>query len=72
MSLPEADEPGWVAVARLGKTRGKRGELTALALSGKPERYQALREVYLFRESAADGERLGVEFLRIVHMNRSR
>ena len=38
---------GWVAVALLGKSRGNRGEVTALALS-KPERYQALREVYLF------------------------
>ena len=65
MSLPEAGQapaPGWVAVALLGRTRGNRGELTALALSGKPERYQALREVYLFRESAAEGERLEVEF----------
>jgi len=38
----------WVAVALLGKTRGNRGELTALALSGKPERYQALQAVFLF------------------------
>ena len=45
MSLPPG---GWVAVALLGKPRGNRGEVTALALSGKPERYQALREVYLF------------------------
>ena len=41
-------EPGWVTVALLGKTRGNRGEITALALSSKPERYQALRDVYLF------------------------
>lgn len=38
----------WVAVALLGKTRGIRGELTALALSGKPERYEALESVFLF------------------------
>ncbi|HXB68953.1 MAG TPA: ribosome maturation factor RimM [Candidatus Acidoferrales bacterium] len=43
MSLDE-----WVAVALLGKTRGLRGELTALALSGKPERYEALESVFLF------------------------
>ena len=61
MSLPRAGEPGWVAVAVLGKTRGNRGEVTAFALSGKPERYQALREVYVFREGAP-GERLEVEF----------
>ena len=41
-------EPGWVTVALLGKTRGNRGEITALALSSKPERYQTLREVFLF------------------------
>ncbi|MGA9624386.1 MAG: ribosome maturation factor RimM [Bryobacteraceae bacterium] len=45
MSLPPGE---WVTVALLGKAWGNRGEVTALALSGKPERYQALREVYLF------------------------
>ena len=39
---------GWVTVAVLGKSRGNRGEVTALALSDKPERYEALGEVYLF------------------------
>jgi hypothetical protein len=46
VNRPPAEEPGWLAVALLGKTRGNRGELTALALTGKPERYQSLREVY--------------------------
>jgi len=41
-------ECGWVTVAVLGKTRGNRGEVTAFALSSRPERYQHLREVYLF------------------------
>lgn len=50
-------EPGWVTVALLGKTRGNRGEITALALSSKPERYQSLGEVYLFGE----GERYQIE-----------
>lgn len=50
-------EPGWVTVALLGKTRGNRGELTALALSSKAERYQALRDVYLF----GAGDRYRVE-----------
>lgn len=54
MSLPDSE---WVTVALLGKTRGNRGEVTALALSGKPERYQALREVFLFGE----GEKFEVE-----------
>jgi 16S rRNA processing protein RimM len=43
-----ASETGWVAVALLGKTRGNRGEITALALTGKPERFQTLRQVWLF------------------------
>lgn len=59
-------EAGWVAVALLGRTRGNRGELTALALGDNPERYQALREVFLFadlRPGAAvlNGERFEVE-----------
>ncbi len=39
---------GWVAIAVLGKTRGNRGEITAFPLSGKPERFEALEEVFLF------------------------
>ena len=60
------DEGAWVAVALLGKTRGNRGELTAQALSNKPERYQTLREVFLFGGGrsgapAFTGERFEVE-----------
>ena len=44
MNLPEE---AWVTVAWLGKTRGNRGEITALALSDRPDRYQALVQVYL-------------------------
>ena len=46
--MSEPIDAGWVTVAVLGKTRGNRGEITAWALSSKPERYQALEEVYLF------------------------
>jgi 16S rRNA processing protein RimM len=45
VSLPDSD---WVTVALLGRTRGNRGEITALPLSSKPERFESLREVYLF------------------------
>jgi 16S rRNA processing protein RimM len=45
VSSPESE---WVTVALLGKTRGNRGELTAFSLSSKPERFENLREVYLF------------------------
>ncbi len=38
----------WVAVALLGKPRGNRGEVTAVALSSRPERFNSLREVFLF------------------------
>jgi len=63
--LSEPIDAGWVTVAVLGKTRGNRGELTAWALS-KPERYQALQEVYLFgpsenRGTGVIGERFEVE-----------
>lgn len=54
MNQPEA---GWVAVALLGKTRGNRGEITAFSFSSKPERFQSLREVYLF----GTGEKAEVE-----------
>jgi 16S rRNA processing protein RimM len=55
-------EGQWVTVALLGRTRGNRGELTALALSSKPERYETLREVYLFGGGAPEaGEKLEVE-----------
>jgi 16S rRNA processing protein RimM len=48
---------GWIAVALLGKTRGNRGEITAVALSPKPERFENLQEVFLF----GSGERFEVE-----------
>jgi 16S rRNA processing protein RimM len=50
-------ETEWVTVALLGKTRGNRGELTAFSLSSKPERFEDLREVYLF----GSGEKYEVE-----------
>ena len=54
---PDRTQPEWVTVALLGKTRGNRGEVTALPFSSKPERYQQLKEVYLF----GSGERREVE-----------
>ena len=43
-----AADSGWVTIALLRKTRGNRGEITAVALSSKPERYESLKEVWLF------------------------
>ena len=37
----------WITLAVLGRTRGNRGEITAIPLTGKPERFQSLQEVYL-------------------------
>jgi len=48
----EADS-GWVTVAVLGKARGIRGEVTAIPLSGKPERFQSLRQAHLYTSSGA-------------------
>ncbi len=48
MSSSPAD---WVTVALLGRARGIRGEVTAISFS-KPERYQSLREVFLFPEGS--------------------
>lgn len=50
-------EAGWITVARLGRTRGNRGEITAVGFTNKPERFQHLREVHLF----GSGERREVE-----------
>ena len=55
-------QPEWVTIALLGKTRGRHGEVTALALSSRPERYRDLREVFLFGPGlAAAGEKREIE-----------
>ncbi len=41
----------WITIALLGRARGNRGELTAISFS-KPERYESLREVFLFPEGS--------------------
>jgi 16S rRNA processing protein RimM len=53
VTTPAAD---WVTLAVLGKTRGNRGELTAVAFS-KPERFLQLREVFLFSPEAPETPR---------------
>jgi len=50
-------DSAWITVAVLGKTRGNRGEVTAVSLTSRPERFQALRDVWLF----GDGQRAAVE-----------
>ncbi|MGI8988301.1 MAG: ribosome maturation factor RimM [Bryobacteraceae bacterium] len=53
----------WVAIAVLGRVRGNRGELTAVALSDKPERFRNLGAVTLFR----DGGETRVEVESVWH-----
>ena len=48
MSLQE--ENPWVTVAALGRAWGHRGELAAIALTSRPERFQKLAAVFLFRD----------------------
>jgi 16S rRNA processing protein RimM len=38
----------WITVAILARPRGNKGELTAVSLSSKPERFAQLRSVHLF------------------------
>jgi 16S rRNA processing protein RimM len=47
LSNQAPSDEDWVAIALLGKPRGNRGELTAVSLSNKPERFETLERVYL-------------------------
>jgi len=42
------EEQEWITIARLLRTRGRRGELSAIGLSSHPERFERLRAVTLF------------------------
>ena len=53
MSPPEENQ--WVTIARLGRAWGNRGGLAAISLSSRPERFQQLGEVFLFREGKPVG-----------------
>ena len=48
---------GWITIAALGRARGNKGEILALPLSSHLERFDDLREVYLF----GGGDRYEVE-----------
>jgi 16S rRNA processing protein RimM len=53
VSPPEENQ--WVTIARLGRAWGSRGGLAAISLSSRPERFQQLGEVFLFREGKPVG-----------------
>ncbi len=42
----------WTAIAALVRPRGNKGELTAVSLSSKPERFAGLTRVHLFGDGA--------------------
>jgi 16S rRNA processing protein RimM len=54
-------DEGWIAIAILGRTRGNRGEITAIPLSTKLERYQTLGDVYLLGRDSTEPEKRAVE-----------
>jgi len=62
VSLQAEDQ--WVTIARLGRVWGNRGGLAATSLSGRPERFQQIREVYLFRGAEQVGAGFEVESVR--------
>jgi 16S rRNA processing protein RimM len=50
----------WVTIAVLGRTHANRGEITAMAMTSKPDRFEGLREAYLFGP-AGEGQRVEIE-----------
>lgn len=46
----------WVTIARLLRTRGRRGELSAVSMSSHPERFAGLREVALYGAEGFPGK----------------
>jgi 16S rRNA processing protein RimM len=41
----------WVTLAVLGRTHANRGEITGISMTSKADRFEGLREAYLFGES---------------------
>jgi 16S rRNA processing protein RimM len=54
-------DSNWVTLAVLGRTHANRGELTAVAMTSKPERFASLREAYLFSAAGDENEPHRVE-----------
>jgi 16S rRNA processing protein RimM len=61
--LTESERPegDWIAVALLGKTWGRHGELIAISLTSGPERFDGLERVYLFDAPGAGGKERPLE-----------
>jgi 16S rRNA processing protein RimM len=54
-------EDEWVTVAALGRVWGRRGELAAESLTSGPERFNGVKQVYLFGPGGAGGRPRAVE-----------
>ena len=52
---------GWIALARLGRPRGNRGEVTAIGFAGEPERYMCVRTARLFGTGDQIGRAVEIE-----------
>ncbi len=52
MNNPAGNNSEWTAIAALVKPRGNKGELSAVSLSSKPERFASLTRVFLFGDGA--------------------
>lgn len=52
---------GWVALARLGRPRGNRGELMAIGFAGGPERYRFVKSVRLVFPGSPAGHPAEIE-----------
>jgi len=52
---------GWIALARLGRPRGNRGEITAIGFAGGAERYQCVKIVRLFHPGDPNGRQAEIE-----------
>ena len=51
-------DKNWVTLAVLGRTHANRGEITGISMTSKPDRFETLREAWLF---PTDGEPKHVE-----------
>lgn len=53
----------WIAIARVIRARGNKGEVAAISLSSHPERFERLREVVLFGPAGPlfGGRPVGIE-----------
>lgn len=60
MTPKGSDAPQWVTIALVAASRGNRGEVSAIPLSNRLERFQRVGQVFLF-DAEGEGEPVRVE-----------